>query len=185
MTSRDETADAWARARAAGPLRTGPGEPTPRGMLRLVEPGGQAIWLVPQVPDNADARVLAELGLPVSKIEQPNDTARVLAVCLRCCWDDPLGSPWPGSATTTDRVLGVFRKIAGSRGDDACQRAVVGALRRLDQTRWVLWNEQSGTGRLGPRVALWGSSDLTALRQVWRTVPAPDSGEPPSEEIPG
>jgi hypothetical protein len=181
--SREQTADAWALARATGPLRASPGEAAPAGMLRLIDPGGDAVWLVPQVPDTADVRVLAELGLPAPAVEQPNDTARMLAACLRCCWDDPLGSPWPGRSTSTDRVLALFRKVAGNRDEGAYQRAGTAALRRLDQTRWVLWDESSGSVRMGPRVGLWSTSDLTGLRQLWRSMPAPETHEPGSQEF--
>jgi hypothetical protein len=61
-------------------------------MLKLNEPGDAGVsWLVPQVPTDADARVLAEIGLPGPLLEQPNDTTRMLAAVLRCCWADPLG----------------------------------------------------------------------------------------------
>jgi hypothetical protein len=182
MSNREQTADAWALARAGGPILASPGEASPAGMMRLVDPDGGAVWLVPQVPDTADVRVLAELGLPAPTVEQPNDTARMLAACLRCCWDDPLGSPWPGTSSSTDRVLALFRKVAGSREEAAYQRAGTGALRRLDQTRWVLHDESGGSIRMGPRVVLWSTSDLTGLRQLWRSMPVPEARQPGSGE---
>ena len=102
-----ETALWWARARAAGPQRILPGGPAPAGMLRLPEPDGSGAWLLPVLPDNASAAVLDELGLPGHVLEHPNDTARVLAACVRCCWADPAGPLWPG----VGRAMG-----AGGRG---------------------------------------------------------------------
>ena len=132
-------------------------------MLKLTEPGdagasGQAgdsgvSWLVPQVPATADARVLAEIGLPGPLLEQPNDTARMLAAVLRCCWADPLGPVWPGVRAGSGAVLAVFGEVTGPRDDAAHRRSAVAALRRLDQAAWVRWDEPpapSGWGR-GPR----------------------------------
>lgn len=169
-----ETALAWARARAAGPVRSLPGAPVPAGMLRLAEPDGSAAWLVPQVPESADARVLAELGLTGPLLEQPNDTARMLAAGLRCCWADPLQPPWPGRAAAAGDVLAVFRDLTGPRDDAAHRRSAVAALRRLDQAGWILRDEPGDAIRLGPRVALWSSSDLSVLRQLWRSISAPE-----------
>jgi hypothetical protein len=170
--SPEEVALAWARARSAGPLRSQPGAPVPAGMIRLAEPDGTAAWLVPRVPESADARVLAELGLPGPLLEQPNDTARMLAACLRRCWADPLTPPWPGRAAAHDDVLAVFGDVTGPRDDAAHRRSAVAALRRLDQAGWVL--RAGDTIRLGPRVALWTASDLSTLRQLWRSIPDPE-----------
>ena len=74
-----ETALWWARVRAAGPQRVIPSSASPAGMLRLVEPDVTAVWLLALVPEGARPTVLEELGLPVLAVEQPNDTARVLA----------------------------------------------------------------------------------------------------------
>ena len=134
----DGTALAWARARSAGPLRVPAGSAAPDGMIKLAEPGGAAAWLVPQVPETADARVLAEMGLPGPLLEQPNDTARMLAAVLRCCWEDPLGPVWPGVPAGSGAVLAVFREVTGPRDEAAHRRSAVAALRRLDQAAWVL-----------------------------------------------
>jgi hypothetical protein len=166
----DGTALAWARARSAGPLRVSAGTAAPDGMIKLAEPGGAAAWLVPQVPETADARVLAEMGLPGPLLEQPNDTARMLAAVLRCCWEDPLGPVWPGLPAGSRAVLAVFREVTGPREEAAHRRAAVAALRRLDQAAWARWDEPAGTVRLGPRAALWSRSDLTTLRQLWRSI---------------
>lgn len=179
MSDPDESALAWARARAGGPLRvpagTPPGPSAPAGMLRLAEPSGDGTWLVPQVPETADARVLAEMGLPGPLLEQPNDTARLLAAVLRCCWEDPLAPIWPGVTVRSAPVLAVFGELTGPRDEMAHRRSAVAALRRLDQAGWLLWDEAADTIRLGPRVALWSGSDLTTLRQLWRSMPGPAS----------
>lgn len=171
--SAEETALAWARARSAGALRTPAGSPVPAGMIKLTEPAGTMAWLIPQVPETADARVLAEMGLAGPLLEQPNDTARMLAAVLRCCWGDPLAPVWPGASAGSGPVLAVFRELTGPRDDMAHRRSAVAALRRLDQAGWVLWDEPADTVRLGPRVALWSSSDLTTLRQLWRSITGP------------
>jgi hypothetical protein len=173
MTGPDETALAWARARASGPLRVPASTPTPGGMLRLPEPSGDGACLVPQVPETADARVLAEMGLSGPLLEQPNETARLLAAVLRCCWEDPLAPVWPGATVPSAPVLGVFAEVTGPRDEMAHRRSAVAALRRLDQAGWLRWDEAADTIRLGPRVALWSTSDLTTLRQLWRSMPGP------------
>jgi hypothetical protein len=175
MTDPDSTALAWARARAGGPLRVPVGTPAPAGMLRLPEPSGDGAWLVPQVPETADTRVLAELGLAGPLLEQPNDTARMLAAVLRCCWEDPLAPIWPGASAGSAAVLAVFGELTGPRDEMAHRRSAVAALRRLDQAGWLLWDETGDTIRLGPRVALWSGSELTTLRQLWRSMPGPAS----------
>jgi hypothetical protein len=158
-------------------------------MIRLAEPDGfdgPAAWLVPQVPESADARVLAELGLTGPLLEQPNDTARMLAACLRCCWADPLQPPWPGQAAASADVLAVFRDLTGLREEAAHRRSAVAALRRLDQAGWVLRDAPADAIRLGPRVALWTTSDLSVLRQLWRSISAPerDGSLPPAQPAP-
>jgi hypothetical protein len=169
----DATALAWARARAVGPLRVPAGTPAPAGMLRL--PEANTSFLVPQMPETADARVLAELGLAGPLLEQPNDTARLLAAVLRCCWEDPLAPIWPGVTVPSAPVLAVFGEVTGPRDEMAHRRSAVAALRRLDQAGWLRWDETADTIRLGPRVALWSGSDLTTLRQLWRSMPGPAS----------
>jgi hypothetical protein len=136
-------------------------------------PEANTAWLVPQVPETADARVLAELGLAGPLLEQPNDTARLLAAVLRCCWEDPLAPLWPGATVPSAPVLAVFGELTGPRDEMAHRRSAVAALRRLDQAGWLRWDEDADTIRLGPRVALWSASDLTTLRQLWRSMPGP------------
>ncbi len=181
-TEPDGTALAWARARAGGPLRVPAGTPAPDSMLRLPEPSGDAGWLVPQVPEAADARVLAELGLACPLLEQPNDTARLLAAALRCCWEDPLAPIWPGVTVPAAPVLTVFGELTGPRDELAHRRSAVAGLRRLDQADWLIWDETADTIRLGPRVALWSTSDLSTLRQLWRSMPGPASPPEPAAQ---
>lgn len=166
-----ETALWWARVRAAGPQRVAPSSAFPAGMRRLVEPDATAVWLLPVVPDGARPSVSEELGLPVLAVEQPNDTARVLAACLRCCWAEPTGPMWPGAPASKDDVAAVFREIT-NRDETASNRALIGAIRRLAGAGWLLWDEPGQTVRLGPRVAAWRSAELSALRELWRLLPA-------------
>lgn len=175
--SETETALWWARVRAAGPQRVAPSSAFPAGMRRLVEPDATAVWLLPVVPDGARPSVSEELGLPVLAVEQPNDTARVLAACLRCCWPEPTGPMWPGAAASKDEVAAVFRKIT-NRDETASNRALIGAIRRLAGTGWLLWNETGQTVRLGPRVAAWRSAELSALRELWRLLPSAFDTQP-------
>ncbi|WP_053723306.1 hypothetical protein [Saccharothrix sp. NRRL B-16348] len=164
-----ETALWWARVRATGPQRVAPSSAFPAGMLRLVEPDVAAVWLLAAVPETARPSVAEELGLPVLAVEHPNDTARVLAACLRCCWADPTGPLWPGKPASKDEVATVLGAII-NRTEAASNIALLGAIRRLAGAAWLLWDEPAQMVRLGPRVAVWGSADLSALRELWRMV---------------
>ncbi|NIL39775.1 hypothetical protein HCB17_00310 [Salinispora arenicola] len=166
-----ETALWWARIRAAGPQRVAPSSAFPAGMLRLVEPDVTAVWLLTVVPEGARPSVLEELGLPALAVEQPNDTARVLAACLRCCWAESTGSMWPGTPASRQQVAAVFEEIT-NRDEVASHRALLAAIRRLAGAGWLLWDEPGQTVRLGPRVAAWGSADLSALRELLRMLPS-------------
>ena len=126
-------------------------------MPRGAGPGGA--WLVPQVPQTADARVLAEMGLPGPLLEQPNDTARMLAAVLRCCWEDPLTPVWPGVSAGSGHVLAVFREVTGPRDDAAHRRAAVAALRRLDQ--------QAGRAGIRPAPSGWGRGSRCGAAAIW------------------
>jgi hypothetical protein len=166
-----ETAVWWARVRAAGPQRVAPSSAFPAGMQRLVEPDVTAVWLLAVLPEGARPSVSEELGLPVIAVEHPNDTARVLAACLRCCWVEPTGPMWPGVSASRDEVAAMFGEIT-NRDKDASNRALLAAIRRLAGAAWLLWDEPGQTVRLGPRVAAWGSADLSALRELWRMLPS-------------
>ena len=156
-------------------------------MRRLVEADAQAVWLLPNLPDGARPTVLDELGLVGMTIEQPNDTARVLAACLRCCWADPTGAIWPGKAVPYEQVAAVFRAITETRDEAAGHRALMGGIRRLAATRWLRWEEQLRVVQLGPRVAAWAVPELSTLRELWRLMPNaadPSGSVRPSTEEP-
>jgi hypothetical protein len=172
--SMDEAALAGARARAGGPYQVPAGSAPVPGTERLVEPGGELVWLVPHMPDSADARVLAELNLDAVPVDQPNDTARMLAACLRCCWPDPGEPPWPGVPVARAKAITLFRELTAGREADAQHRAAVSAVSRLTVAGWLLADDRGGTLRLGPRVALWSPADLPVLRQLWHAMPRPE-----------
>jgi hypothetical protein len=165
----------WARIRASGPRKVAPSGAAVPGMARLVEPGAEAVWVVPVLPEGARPSVLAELGLPELMVEQPNDTARVLAACLRCCWTDPAGPLWPASSAPYARVASVFAQV-NERDPAALHRALLAGVRRLAGAGWLLFDEAEQTVRLGPRVAGWESTDFSVLRELWRLMPAPAPG---------
>lgn len=166
-----ETARWWAAARARGPLQVPAGTPAPEGLLRLAEPGG-TVWLLAVPPEQAGGGALEELGLPGTLVEQPNDTARLLAAVVRCCWEDPTAPIWPGRTVPWAAVLSVFREYA-DRDEGAFARAAVAAVRRLHGSGWVRWDERARLVHLGPRVASWSAADLTVLRELYRQMPGP------------
>ncbi|MGH3155260.1 MAG: hypothetical protein ACRDNF_01590 [Streptosporangiaceae bacterium] len=168
----------WARIRAAGPQLVDAGDPTPPGLVRLAEPGSSRVWLTPVLPNGAGPAVLDELDLPRPVLEQPNDTARVLAAALKSCWPDPSGPLWPGATAPFGQVLATFEALTG-RDEVVSHRAVVGALRRLSWSGWLLWDEEARTVRLGPRVATWPAAELSTLRELWRSIPVAPEGEDP------
>lgn len=171
-----ETALWWSRTRAAGPQRIPASTAFPVGMARLPEPDVSGVWLLPVLPEGARPSVSDELGLPLHPVEKPNDTARVLAACLRCCWREPTGPVWPSTPATRSEVASVFGAIT-SRDEKALNSALIGAIRRLAAAGWLLWDEAAQTVRLGPRVATWGSAELSSLRELWRMLPGPVSSE--------
>ena len=184
-----DTALAWARTRAAGPQRVTPSISSSPGMARLVEADATAVWLLPVLPEGAGPTVLEELGLSATAVEQPNDTARVLAACLRCCWPEPNGSPWPGIAADWEQVTAVFRSITDNRDERVSNIALVAGVRRLAGSHWLRWSEATREVRLGPRVAGWSDPELSTLRELWRLIPTPStppvimqtSAPPPTE----
>lgn len=173
----DETAIAWARARAAGALRLPTSEAAPKGMLRLVGSDPGIAWAVPAPPETAGPRVPTELGLHTAGFERPTESAQVLACAIRCCWPSPQDALWPGTAATAAQVTSVFAQINRGKHPDYLPRAVLPALRRLDWSGWLLYRSETGLVRLGPRVACWSDIDVNGLRDLWRMMPAPASGE--------
>ena len=166
-----------ARARARGPLRVPAGTGAPEGLTRLVEPGGHDVWILPVPPEQAGGGAIEEFGLSGTPVEQPNDTARLLAAVVRCCWTDPTAAIWPGADVPWDAVTSVFRHYA-DRDESAFLRAAVAAVRRLHGAGWVLWDERGRRVRLGPRVAGWSAADLTVLRELYRQMPGPSTDRP-------
>jgi hypothetical protein len=177
-----DTALWWARLRATGPQLVSADTVTPPGLIRLAEPGSTKVWLLPFFPYGSGPAVLDELDLPRPVLEHPNDSARVLAACLRCCWPDPAGPLWPGVSAAFARVAAAFEAITG-RGEAVSHPALVAALRRLSGSGWLLWDDQARVVRLGPRVATWAPAELSTLRELWRSMPAPDE-LPPAERGP-
>jgi len=172
-----ETARWWAAARARGPLQVPVGTPAPDGLLRLAEPDGGTVWLLAVPPEQAGGGALEELGLTGVAVEQPNDTARLLAAVVRCCWEDPTAPVWPGVTAPWAAVTSVFREYA-DRDEGAFLRAAIAAVRRLHGSGWVRWDERARLVRLGPRVASWSAADLTVLRELYRQMPAPSAAVP-------
>jgi hypothetical protein len=169
----EEAALWWARARAEGPLRMPSATRTPVGMSRLVERGGKRCWLLPRPPDDVTPAVLRELRMQVIPAEFPNETSRVLAAALRCCWVDVQTIPWPGQSSTTREVLDVVDQLIPGRGEEVLHRLGTGALRRLHASRWLDIDDETQRVCLGPRVATWPEQDLPALRELHRELPLP------------
>lgn len=167
----DDDALWWARLRAAGPGNIAPDSAYPAGVRRLVEPEARTVWLLPDLPDGARPDVLEELGLPGHHVDQRGDTARVLAACLRRCWAEPSGPIWPGVGASLDDVTTAFRSITDNRDERALHAALLGAVRRLANSGWLLFDEAQRLVRLGPRVAMWSPADLSSLRELWRSMP--------------
>jgi hypothetical protein len=51
-------------------------------------------------------------------VEYPNETSRLLAAALRCCWADVQASPWPGQPATVREVLDVVDQLMPGRGEE-------------------------------------------------------------------
>ena len=177
MTERD-TALWWARIRSGGPQRVSAGGPTPTGLRRLVEADAQAVWLIPDLPDSARPAVLTEYGMQGTSMLDSRGTLRVLAACLRCCWPDPAADLWPGRPAPTGDIDQVLRRLVPARNPVSRQQLLAAGLRRLAASGWILL-EGTDTVRIGPRVASFGSLELSTLRELWRLIPdtAPDRPE--------
>jgi hypothetical protein len=163
----------WAKVQSAGPLQVSPDTPAVSGLTRAAEPDGSSIWMLPTLPDGAGHGVLEELGMPPVAVEMPNETARVLAICVTCCWQDRSGSAWPGVVGTLTQIKAVYAGLRGRPEQSSDLTLIIGSLRRLHATSWLLWNEKAGEVRLGPRVITWGPAALTGLREVCRILPDP------------
>jgi hypothetical protein len=142
-------------------------------LTRAAEPDGSTVWMLPTLPNGAGHSVLEELGTPPVAVEQPNETARVLAICVTCCWSDRSGPAWPGATGTLAQVKAVYAGLRGRSEQSSDLTVIIGSLRRLHATSWLIWNEKAGEVRLGPRVVAWGPNQLAGLREICRILPDP------------
>lgn len=142
-------------------------------MLRLAEPDGEHCWLLPQPPDDVAPSVLREMRVAMLPVHQPNETGRVLAAALRCCWADVEVAIWPGQPSNAREVLDVVDQLMPGRDAKALHRMGTSALRRLHTSGWLRFDEDTGQVRLGPRVATWPDQDLPALKDLRRELPGP------------
>ncbi|TWD73181.1 hypothetical protein FB561_7066 [Kribbella amoyensis] len=163
----------WAKVQSGGALPVSADTPAVAGLARAAEPDGSAIWLVPTMPDGAGHSVLEELGTPPVSVEQPNETARVLAICVTCCWTERDAPAWPGAVGTLTQIKAVYSGMRGRPEQPSDLTLIIGSLRRLHATQWLLWDEKAGEVRLGPRAITWGPSQLAGLREVCRILPDP------------
>lgn len=163
----------WAKVQSAGPLEVDPDTPAVAGLTRAASPDGSTVWLVPTLPSGAGHTVLEELGTPPVPVEQPNETARVLAICVACCWTDRSGPAWPGSTGTLTQIRSVYAGMRGRPEQSSDLTLIIGSLRRLHATHWLLWNEKTAEVRLGPRVITWTPTDESTLRDLCRHLPDP------------
>jgi hypothetical protein len=163
----------WAKVQSGGPLEVEPDTPAVAGLTRAASPDGSTVWLVPTLPSGAGHTVLEELGAPPVAVEQPNETARVLAICVACCWTDRSGSAWPGSTGTLAQVRSVYAAMRGRPEQPSDLTLIIGSLRRLHATHWLLLDEKAGEVRLGPRVITWTPTDQSTLRDLCRHLPDP------------
>lgn len=93
--------------------------------------------------------------------------AALFAVVLAQCWPDAENDPWPGLVTSRERVL-----VAAARlGIDT--KHAVGAL-EVDFPAFGLTEATDGGLRLGPAVAAWTASELSALRRLHERLRAAD-----------
>jgi hypothetical protein len=137
----------------------------------LVEADAQAVWLIPNLPDGAGAAVLAEYGLPGASLLDSKGTLRVLGACVRCCWADPAANLWPGQPASISHVAHVLERLIPGRTPVSRRQLLSAGLRRLAASGWLLLSEATDTVRLGPRIACFGSLEMSTLRELWRLIP--------------
>ncbi|MFD9943497.1 hypothetical protein ACFWYW_08335 [Nonomuraea sp. NPDC059023] len=164
---------AHVRARSGGPLRLGAGAPAPVGMVRLTHHDTTGL-AVPVWPDGATPSLLEEHQVAPMPVERAGEARRVLAACLKCCWNDLAADPWPGVAAPAEQVLDTYRALIG-RSDDLMRNWAVGALRRLHDSSWIVLSD--GVVRLGPRCALWPVESFAQLKELVRRLPEPERDE--------
>ena len=97
----------------------------------------------------------------------------MLAICVTCCWPDRSGPAWPGVVGTLTQIKAVYAGMRGRPEQSSDLTLIIGSLRRLHATSWLIWDEKAGEVRLGPRTITWTTRDLTALREVCRILPDP------------
>ncbi|WP_329001267.1 hypothetical protein OHA18_43280 [Kribbella sp. NBC_00709] len=163
----------WAKVQSAGPLEVDPETPAVAGLTRASSPDASTVWLVPTLPSGAGHSVLEELGAPPVVVEQPNETARVLAICVACCWTDRSAPAWPSATGTLAQIRSVYAGMRGRPEQSSDLTLIIGSLRRLHATHWIRWEEKATEVRLGPRVITWTASDLSTLRDLCRHLPEP------------
>ncbi len=181
----------WAKVQSGGALKVPVDTPAVAGLARAVEPDGSGVWVLPMLPDGAGHGVLEELGSPPVAVEMPNETARVLSICVACCWVERDSSAWPGVVGTLAQIKAVYAGMRGRPEQSSDLTLIIGSLRRLHSTHWLLWDEKVGEVRLGPRTVTWGPSDLATLREICRVLPDPPAAvlverkqETPADPLP-
>jgi hypothetical protein len=182
----------WAKVQSAGPLEIDPGTPAVAGLTRAASADGSTVWLVPTLPSGAGHSVLEELDAPPVAVEQPNETARVLAICVACCWTDRSAPAWPGATGTLAQIRSVYAGMRGRPEQSSDLTLIIGSLRRLHATHWIRWDEQVGEVDLGPRVITWTAADHSTLRDLCRHLPEPPTPvlttpadrEEPADQLP-
>ncbi|MFF0271654.1 hypothetical protein [Kribbella sp. NPDC004536] len=169
----------WAKVQSTGPIVVDPDTPAVAGLTRATS--GDTVWLVPTLPSGAGHGVLEELGAAPVPVELPNETARLLAICVACCWTDRSAPAWPGTTGTLAQIRSVYAGMRGRAEQPSDLTLIIGSLRRLHATHWLLWDEKSAEVRLGPRVITWTAADLSTLRDLCRHLPEPPPAVLPTE----
>jgi hypothetical protein len=74
---------------------------------------------------------------------------------------------------TLAQIKAVYAGLRGRPEQSSDLTLIIGSLRRLHATSWLIWNEKAGEVRLGPRVVAWGPNQLAGLREICRILPDP------------